>query len=237
MPLSFEGLGKPERHVATTPVETMRRDFLKAIRFGQGNQAVTIAFYGAVSSFYLEKSGRYPLTNAALFEAFDAEFIPDSFHLPGAHVDYAYIDGSREVPLTPEMVSEDFAAQIGVYRKALAGEEVSWHRRDLESWLCAELVDLDHRFQIKERRYRASDPHTSYFREYVLLQKATGSEAFHAIFGALSRYMQSEISPEVSARLDALIPAWEHNHPAMLFYPPEVGSSTLQVPLSNVVTV
>jgi hypothetical protein len=71
------------------------------------------------------------------------------------------------------------------------------------------------------RSYRAVDPHGSYFRDYILTDKSTGSDAYDSIFHqAFESYANGQLDNDGLTELKKLERMWNNNHEEQNFWLP-----------------
>ncbi len=215
-------------------LDIFRSDFLKSFQYSQGDPGFQKALLYRVLNYYTNKAGGTLDIDMTLFD----EIVRD-FHMPGAHVAKLSTDDSGMVVRrkhTPEEAARQLKADLSDFRSIVTGDIYAAGRFDIPiSEVCDETIRRDLYYQTEERAYRAqNDLHASYYREYILRGRDTGSEAFDAIFVSAADYLRDNESSELpfAHRLSNLIFEWNANHPGISFYP-----ETPRAPLERLVTV
>lgn len=130
---------------------------------------------------------------------------------------------SLEIPESHSSFDTDgpnaFEVETETLMHTLVGEQ-QYPELERNSHIAEGMIATDTVYQRPDvgRVHRASDIHLSYFREYVLLAKPTGSRAFDGLFADINQqFLDGKCDPFVYERFDRLAADWEKAHPDEAF--------------------
>jgi hypothetical protein len=206
----------PER--AGSLDKRVTRDLFLSFKYSQGNQPAQEGFFDLLSVYYRGRFGQDTLAgldDTQLLESFS------KLHLPKSHSD-DLTEGTAP-PDTRKYVQNRFMVEGSKFVIALKFPELADEFTVTPKDICAVTIFNDTIFQDPKtpRSYKdgVGDPHSSYFRQYILRQQPTGSEAFTSIFqDALGVYSNGELGSESMGALNVLGQKWNTNHPDKSFF-------------------
>jgi hypothetical protein len=200
----------------------LSKDFYLSFKFSQGNSPVQEYIYRALTDYYRSQPDYDP--SYIRENSIDLQSKLMRFRLPTSHT-VKTSDGRDFDPTSPSEASA-FMAQSSRFVKVLNSKGDLLDDRDLNiETITRGLIRRDRVYQVAERGYQAPDPHSSYFRQYVLLGEPTGSAAYDHIFARaaelleVDRYSSKHNTLPLSDVVSKLASGWEHNHPGESFLP------------------
>lgn len=218
-------------------LDTLRSDFLKSYPFSQGDPDLQLVLQVHLRSYYDEQAGGPVAVDTNLLNQIMTDLhMPFSSHLGTVEKDADGKDVKDENgekvlrAYTPEEAEIQFEEDLMRFRTVMTKRAGYEYLDTSIACICSKMIARDIYFQTKRREYRASDPHSSYFREYILRRKRTGSDAFDAVFANTAAYVETTEPndfPFFSALLN-LEAEWLANHEGLVFFP-----EPRRIPLGN----
>ena len=184
------------------------RDFYLSFKYSQGSPNTQHYLFDALSNRYRETHDPESIQLASA-TALNPQRV-SQLMVPSSHSEQGGQTPGEKYPLTFKMEAEKFVTAISKETPA-----------PLEG-IYENTLERDVLYQTSERSFQAIDPHSSYFRQYVLLGEQTGSESFNDIFTRVNEWGKVEFAD--NPRLDdelILQASWEAWHPGESFYPAE----------------
>lgn len=210
---------------------TIIQDFYNSFRFSQGDANLQESIYKALGDFYSSQLLQEEReTVASILPALGQRAL--RLALPKAHLD-------KDKTVTNEQRKNAADRGISPVAEAFRREWRSfstWHLEMIDSSEASDfqlnpetvqkiavgIANRDRIHQTKSRPGRAedADPHLSYFRDYIVFGKPTGSEAFDTIFAQAHGMITSPEENRVQYAALELAYKWEAAHPGQSFFTP-----------------
>lgn len=192
------------------------RDLYLSFRYSQGEEATQRIFFRHLNYFYRTSmdSGSIALLDTIVAKKTIVNRA-EKLSIPGRHK-----------PRTNDDASRTFKVNAQRFRKRLLEQPVALDTYDLDI-VAMGIAYSDFTFQwaISPRQNPngddGHDPHYSYFRDYVLGLRPTGSEGFDSLFADIHSRLINEPPAFVRTlgQIAQLVPKWEETHEGEFFYP------------------
>jgi len=192
---------------------SLRRDFFLSFKFSQGESGFQGELLRSLVAYYQEQ----PMLTCEELNQIDC--YPESLVLPRFH--YRRNSGSTSPANVLGQENIHWALLLKAYGKAQRGNKCygrSYPAR--KRGLLTSMIHRDTVYQASARPTLPIDPHRSFFREYVLLDKETGSRAFDWLHDSLRDHVTAAEEPLINyTRIHHLVSRWELAHPDQQFWP------------------
>lgn len=201
------------------------KDFYLSFKFSQGDQYTQGYILNALVSNYRSQGDYDPAYIRENSNELFSKLI--DFGIPKSHV--TLTNTGEKLDLTPSLKAAVFINGAKIFVDKLKTGEPSMPQDLNAEAMMRGIIQRDIVYQTAERGYQAADPHSSYFRQNVLLQQPTGSEAYNQIFARclelieVDQYRNVFLTVPIAERITDLAQGWEANHPGVAFY---VGTSS-----------
>lgn len=186
------------------------RDFYLSFKYTQGDGPSHIYFLDALAATYRKTQDP---ENYRWIQTHADEILGDD-HLLALKVprSHSVAKGNQR----PGAGSPLTFGQHGVDFKTALSRELPINFRTISR----QTIVRDLRYQVESRSYQTTDPHSSYFRQYILLGEPTGSHTFDTVFAETKEWEQINRKVHIDDLLE-LQAFWEGSHPGESFYPDE----------------
>ncbi len=199
-------------------MKSLNRDFYLSFKFSQGKPRIQTLLFEGLGIFYKENLKSEDIdwiTNSEeeLQKNLAVQLAPKTHYV----IHDMFKNPEARGPILDSEAETEFKAESLIFVGILGSTDRFDTGLDDEA-VCLQTIIRDQAYQIRHRKYQAPDPHASYFREYILLQKPTGSEGFDSIFQSANDFVTNgEVSTDIRSGIKNLSEDWQSNHPGEQF--------------------